>query len=63
MMRPLRLALLLPAALTIVGCGSDEAADPGGLTASEAQELNDAAAMLDANAVDLNQVVEPGNSS
>lgn len=63
MMRPLRLALLLPAALTIVGCGSDEVADPGGLTASEAQELNDAAAMLDANAVDLNQVVEPGNRS
>ncbi|MFD1788174.1 hypothetical protein ACFSC3_11375 [Sphingomonas floccifaciens] len=63
MTRRLRLVLALPAALTIVGCGSDAANDPGGLTASEAQELNDAAAMLDANAVDLNAVVETGNRS
>jgi len=61
MMRHLRLALVLPVALAIGGCGSDDAADPGGLTASEAQELNDAAAMLDANAIDLNEVTEPGN--
>ncbi|KQN25392.1 hypothetical protein ASE86_03885 [Sphingomonas sp. Leaf33] len=63
MMRPLRLALALPIALAVGGCGSDQSADPGGMTASEAQELNDAAAMLDANAVDLNAVTEPGNRS
>ncbi|WP_294298903.1 hypothetical protein [uncultured Sphingomonas sp.] len=63
MMRRLRLAFALPAALTVVGCGSDQPANPGGLTASEAQELNDAAAMLDANAIDLNAVTEPGNRS
>ncbi|MBN2970822.1 hypothetical protein JW805_02165 [Roseomonas aeriglobus] len=60
-MRRLRLVLALPAVLTMVGCGSDQVADPGGLTASEAQELNEAAAMLDANAIDLNHVIEPGN--
>lgn len=61
MMRRLRLALALPVALAIGGCGSDQPADSGGLTASEAQELNDAAAMLDANAIDLNAVTDPGN--
>ena len=52
-MMPLRLALLLP--LTLLGaCGDAEPTDPGGLTRGEAQELNDAAAMLDADAVDAN---------
>lgn len=41
-------ALLLLAACS----ASDE--QPGGLTADEAKQLDDAAAMLDANAVDLN---------
>ena len=61
MTRPLR--LVLPLAFALAGCGSDAPADPGGMTTSEAQELNDAAAMLDANAVDLNEVIEPGNRS
>jgi hypothetical protein len=54
-MNCLRLALLVPA-LLLTACGDDDANDPGGLSASEAQELNEAAAMLDANAVDLNEV-------
>jgi hypothetical protein len=52
-MRSLRLAALLPLAL-LGACGESEPADPGGISAGEAQELNDAAAMLDANAVDAN---------
>jgi len=57
-MASLRLAWLAPLAL-LAACGSADDADPGGITAGEAQELNDAAAMLDANAVEMNAVVEP----
>jgi len=47
----------LPALALLCSCGSDaETADPGGISASEAQDLNDAAAMLDANAIELNAV-------
>ncbi len=49
----LRLAALLPFAL-LSACGSADDADPSGISAREAQELNEAAAMLDANAVDAN---------
>jgi hypothetical protein len=44
------------AVLLLAACGGAEDADPGGISAGEAQELNDAAAMLDANAVELNEV-------
>jgi len=48
-------------ALTLAGCGADEPADPGGLSASEAQELNDAAAMLDANSIALDDTTPTEN--
>ncbi|NIJ23605.1 hypothetical protein [Sphingomonas japonica] len=38
------------AVLLLAGCGSDDELAPGGVTESEARVLNDAAAMLDANA-------------
>lgn len=50
-----RMNRLFPAAalLLLAACsGSDD--QPGGLTADEAKQLDEAAAMLDANAVDLN---------
>lgn len=50
-MRVLALALLLLAA-----CSADPDPQPGGLTADDQQQLNDAAEMLDANSVDLNAV-------
>ncbi len=50
-MRALRLALVAPLALA-GACGSGDDVQPGGLSAREAQELNEAAEMLDANAVD-----------
>lgn len=46
----------LASLLLLAACGGAEDVDPGGMSASEAQELNDAAAMLDANAIDLNEV-------
>ena len=46
--------LLLTAAL-LAGCGSPSP-DAGGVSASEAQQLNDAAAMLDANSVSANAI-------
>ncbi|SOB80992.1 hypothetical protein SAMN06297144_1339 [Sphingomonas guangdongensis] len=46
----------LTAVLLLAACGRAEDTDPGGISAGEAQELNEAAAMLDANAVELNQV-------
>lgn len=44
MLRRLALSLLLP----LCACGSDPADGVGGVSASEASALNDAAAMLDA---------------
>lgn len=38
----------------LVGCSP--ASEPGAVTADEAHQLNEAAAMLDANSVDLNAV-------
>ena len=54
-MKVLRLAPLAAVAL-LCACGGAETADPSGISPSEAQDLNDAAAMLDANAVELNAV-------
>jgi hypothetical protein len=58
-MQRLRLALLAPLALLGACGGGEEGSQPGGISASEAQELNDAAEMLDANAVELNAVSPP----
>lgn len=52
-MRPPVAALLL--LLVLAGCGGDgDETDPRGVTADEARELNEAAAMLDANSVAAN---------
>ena len=61
-MRALRLAAMSPA-LLLAACGSDDTVQPGGITAGEAQELNEAAEMLDANAVELNEVSLPENGA
>ncbi|MDI1296015.1 MAG: hypothetical protein PSY12_09060 [bacterium] len=42
--------LLMPALLLMPGCGSQSGDGVGGVSASEASALNDAAAMLDAHA-------------
>jgi hypothetical protein len=46
---------LLGAILLLAGCHSSDTT-PGAATPAEAQALNDAAAMLDANSVDMNAV-------
>ncbi|KQS01575.1 hypothetical protein ASG11_16950 [Sphingomonas sp. Leaf357] len=56
----MRLAPLLPV-LLLAACGSHSDA-PGSVSASEAQSLNDAAAMLDANSVDANAVAIGGEN-
>lgn len=47
---PLLLILALPA------CSGGSESSPGATSADENRQLNDAAAMLDANSIDLNQV-------
>ena len=44
--------LMTAALLTLAACSSND--QPKGLSAAENDQLNDAVAMLDANAVDLN---------
>ena len=46
-------AALLPL-LLLAACSGGGSDDPGAVTADEAAQLNDAAAMLDANSIDLN---------
>lgn len=58
-MRLTRAAPLLTALLLLGACGSGDA--PGSLSADERRELNEAAEMLDANSVALEDVVD--NSS
>lgn len=47
---------LLALALLLAACARDPDPQPGGLTADDQAQLNDAAAMLDANSVSLNAV-------
>ena len=51
----MRVLLPLLPVLLLAACAKENP-QPAGLTADDQAELNDAAAMLDANAVDLNQV-------
>lgn len=48
----------LAAALLLAACSHEPDPQPGGITADDQAQLNDAAAMLDANSVDLNAVTE-----
>lgn len=50
----MRSAIPLALLMALTACGEAEA--PGGLTRDERQQLNDAAAMLDANSVALEDV-------
>lgn len=49
----MRLVGLISCALFLTACSGSED-QPGTVTADEARQLNDAAAMLDANSIDLN---------
>ena len=49
------LGLLVGALLASSACSTADA-PPGAVTADEAQQLNDAAAMLDQNSVELDQI-------
>jgi ABC-type glycerol-3-phosphate transport system substrate-binding protein len=46
-------------ALLLAGCGARDEPDPSGITPSEAEALNDAAAMLDNESVTLNALDPP----
>jgi hypothetical protein len=46
--------MLVAAALALAACSRHHDDQPGAVSADEAAQLNDAAAMLDANSVDLN---------
>ena len=48
-------AAVLPLAL-LAACSRGSGDDPGAVSADEAAQLNDAAAMLDANSIDLDAV-------
>ena len=56
-MRALISAALLPLLLAGAACHREEP-QPAGLTADDQAQLNDAAAMLDANSIDLNAATE-----
>jgi hypothetical protein len=47
--------VLLPI-LLLAACSGSASDDPGAVTPDEAAQLNDAAAMLDANSIDLDAV-------
>ena len=52
--RRIRAAAILAAPVLLLAASSDGGDAPGAVSADEAAQLNDAAAMLDANSVDLN---------
>ena len=56
----MKAAILLPL-LTLAACGST-ADTPGTVTQGEADQLNDARVMLDANSVDANAVALEGKN-
>lgn len=55
---PMIRILMTAALLTLAACSSHD--QPQGLSAEENRQLNEAAAMLDANAVDLNAMAPSG---
>ena len=67
MIQPRLAGWALPALLLLTGCGSEEGRSVGGVSPSEAQALNDAAAMLDERAdnsvVTLPAPVTAGNAA
>lgn len=53
----------ISAVLLLAACGSGDPT-PGSVSPGEAQQLNDAAEMLDANSVDINAVsIDGGNEA
>ena len=50
-------------AVVALGACSSHGDQPGAVTADDARQLNDAAAMLDANSVDANAVAPDANES
>jgi len=54
---------LIAATLLLAACSRHHDDQPGAVTADEAAQLNDAAAMLDANSVDLNAAAEPSSTN
>lgn len=62
MIVPRRRLILVAAPLLLVSC-SGGGEQPGGVTADEARQLNEAAEMLDANSVDLNAVANDEDPS
>lgn len=58
MIAPMIRILMTAALLALPACSSHD--QPQGLSAAENDQLNDAAAMLDANAVDLNAMAPSG---
>ncbi|MCP3735681.1 hypothetical protein M9979_12435 [Sphingomonas sp. RP10(2022)] len=58
----LPIAAVLPLAL-LAACSGGDDDDPRAVTADEAAQLNDAAAMLDANSVDLDALDTDGTTS
>lgn len=58
-----RIAGVVAAVLMLAGCSATRDDAPGAVTADEAAQLNDAAAMLDVNSIDLNAVAPDTNES
>ncbi|WP_375395629.1 hypothetical protein [uncultured Sphingomonas sp.] len=58
----IRLPILVAAVAMLAACSS-HGDQPGAVTADEARQLNDAAAMLDANSMDANAVTPDDNES
>ncbi|MGE0776593.1 MAG: hypothetical protein AB7L36_16345 [Sphingomonadaceae bacterium] len=56
-------AFALAASLLLHGCGASDDAGVGGVTAGEAQALNEAAAMLDERAANVQQALEVENGA
>ncbi|OYY89983.1 MAG: hypothetical protein B7Y45_09690 [Sphingomonas sp. 28-66-16] len=54
--RPLLMAMIVALPLLLAACGGRDT-DSSGATASEARQLNDAAAMLDDQSVSANAVI------
>jgi len=61
--RPRRRVAIVAAPLLLVACSGSGDGQPGGVSADEARQLNEAAEMLDANSVDLNAIANDRDPS